>query len=265
MTYTCKQQHLLLLPEEVTPTILTYSSTRCKNATLSLRFHQPHPSKRNKKLGQTYCPKSRRCRATKHGLTPGSSSTANCACAQTQMQNMQAACKNPARVAQPAKRPKRNDTMRHDTTSFVHTFSEQHSVPFSCLPSSAIHHLTPGNLASRKPDCAFASTSPICAQWHYYFSTAGCRVGCVKCADSSGWMGFNALADAWRPRACGIADAADQVVHAGLHYMRVYATMHICMQAVGWATSAWRGQSVGSVKFHPNSCAQSSYGDFGAV
>ena len=240
-----------LTPTHLRPYVLMYMPH-------SSRFHQPHPSKRNKKLGQTYCPKSRRCRATKHGLTPGSSSTASCACAQTQMQ---APAETPLESHSLLKG--RNETIRCDTTrhhSCIQQPTAQRIIqPFADFRFMPCHHLTSGTLASRKPDCVLASTSPICARWHYYFSTTSCRVGCVK------WMGFNALADAWRPRACGMADAADQVVHAGLHYMRVYATMHICMQAVGWATGAWRGQSVCSVEFHPNSCAVTFCGDFFAV
>ena len=87
--------------------------------------------------------------------------------------------------------------------------------------------------------------------------------GVVSCEAPS--TGFNALASLAGLAATCVWDAADQVVHAGLHYMRVYATMHICMQAVGWVTGAWRGQSVCSVEFHPNSCAVTFCGDFFAV
>ena len=93
-----------LTPTHLRPYVLMYMPH-------SSRFQQPHPSKRNKKLGQTYCPKSRRCRATKHVLTPGSSSTASCACAQTQMQ---APAETPLESHSLLKG--RNETIRCDTT-----------------------------------------------------------------------------------------------------------------------------------------------------
>lgn len=59
-------------------------------------------------------------------------------------------------------------------------------------------------------------------------------------------MGFNALADlaATCVHACVRDAAADQVVHAGLHYM--HADMHACMQ-VGWLGDGRLARLVGRI------------------
>ena len=161
MTYTCLQA--IPAPTTVshayTCSSLTYSCTRMPHCS---RFRQPHPSKRNKKLGQTYGPQSRRCCATKHGLTPGSTALQ---AAHARRRRCRCRRRNPARVA-PAKKA---ETMRYDTTrhhSCIQAGSPTHSVPVhsAVMPTSASlrmnHHLTSGVLASKTNLTALFASKP---------------------------------------------------------------------------------------------------------
>lgn len=227
------------------------------------RFHQPHPSKRNKKLGQTYCPKSRRCRATKHGLTPGSSSTANCACAQAQMQALAETPLESHSLVKGRNETKRYDTIRRDTTSLVHIHPAQHSVPFSRLPTSAIHHLTSGTLASRKPDCVCCQHLTYMCAVALLFLHRKLQSGVVSSAPmvDGGWASMRWQTPGGHVRA-GWRMRQIRWFMLGCIITCTYA----CVHAGGWLGDGRLARSVGRFDEVPsNSCAVSSCGDLIAV
>ena len=67
-------------------------------------------------------------------------------------------------------------------------------------------------------------------------------------------MGFNALASLAGLAPTCVWDAADQVVHAGLHlYAKIRHYAYSCMHAfrpVGWATGCLASSDGRPVKFH---------------
>ena len=154
MTYTCTASSTCFYYDQSRLHVLE-GQVLMYRMPLSPRFRQPHPSKRNKKLGQTYCPKSSRCRATKHGLTPGSKQQ-HCKLRMRAEAYAGAGAEDPARVAQHSQKGR---TIRYATTSLVHTSKQaaasstaqrtiQPFADFRSLPW-CIYHLTSGTFASR--------------------------------------------------------------------------------------------------------------------
>lgn len=191
----------------------------------SSRFRQPHPSKRNKKLGQTYCPKSCCCRGTKHGLTPGSKQH----CKLRMRADADAGAETPLES-----HSQKGRTMRYDTTSLLHRASSSSSTaqrniqPFADFRFyAAMVHLSLDLGHSRfkaKPDCVLCQQTHICAEALLPWFSAHCRlqsgVWWVRVRTSA--MGFNALADlaatcvaAGCGRSGGSCWAAYVCMHAG--------------------------------------------------
>ena len=126
------------------------------------------------------------------------------------------------------KRPKRCDMIRHDITRAYSRFTNtqrtsafSRSADFRFLahePSLDLGH----SRFKDKPDCVVLPADRICALALLLYLHRRLQSGVVSCEAPS--MGLNALASL---AATCVWDAADQVVHAGLHYW--YASMPLCI------------------------------------
>lgn len=146
------------------------------------------------------------------------------------------------------KRPKRCDMIRHDITRAYSRFTNtqrtsafSRSADFRFLahePSLDLGH----SRFKDKPDCVVLPADRICALALLLYLHRRLQSGVVSCEAPS--MGLNALASL---AATCVWDAADQVVHAGLHFgMRVCHYAYSCMQAC-WLGDGRLARSVGPV------------------